>query len=117
MSLTWNATIGTAARLASALIQIPNLRFEISEHCAEAQSNERFAYTPSLGIFRATIDQYGNSLFTENQLLEVLNSNSSNPLKLPQEISRLLGADWDVELDRYRIDVADENPDWIRVVS
>ncbi len=117
MSLTWNATLGTAARLASALIQIPNLRFEISEHCAQAQSNERFAFTPNLGIFRATMDQYGNSLFTENQLREVLNSNSSNPIKLPQEMARLLGTDWDTELDKYRIDVADENPDWIRVVS
>ena len=32
-------------------------------------------------------------------------------------MARLLGTDWDTELDKYRIDVADENPDWIRVVS
>jgi hypothetical protein len=117
MSLTWNASLGTAARLASALIQIPNLRFEITEHCVAAQSNERFAFTPTLGIFRATIDQHGNSLFTENQLLELLSTNSSNPLKLPAAISGLIGAAWDEELDRYRIEAADEKPDWVRGVS
>jgi hypothetical protein len=47
------------------------------------------------------MDAAGNSIFNENQLQAILSENP-NPLNLPAAINRLLGVDWDMELDTYR---------------
>ena len=100
-SLTWNSIHGTAARLTSELLKIPGLRFELTELSPAIGHHERFAFTPNLGLLRCDMDAAGNSIFNENQLQAMLIENP-NPLNLPAAINRLLGVEWDRELDTYR---------------
>lgn len=97
----WRGRSGTAGRLAAALRHWPLLRFEVTEEPGVGSDGERYAATPTLGVFRTAMSANGDVLVQEDRLRAVLAAAGSSA-ELAHGIERLLGAAWDVELEPYR---------------
>ena len=69
---SWSGEPGTGSRLTSALHAFRQLRFEVTEEPSPGREGERYAVTPSLGLFRATIGVHGDVLVPEDRLRSVL---------------------------------------------
>ena len=65
---TWSGPVGTATRLASALKRWPRIRFEVTEHATDASEGERYSYTPTLGVFHATMGLHGDIVVPEDRI-------------------------------------------------
>jgi hypothetical protein len=104
----WRGSAGTAGRLATSLRGWPLIRAEITEEPSEGCDGERYAMTPDLGVFRATMSGNGDVLVQEDRLRAVLACAADLPsLRLATE--RLLGTPWDEELEPFR-QVGDGTP-------
>lgn len=99
----WTGQCGMAAKIASALSSIPHVRFEVTEMSAGADFNQRFCFTPNLGIFRADINVHGDVVINEQRLRFLMESKQNSLQELQQAIDDLLGTAWDVELEPFRV--------------
>ncbi len=99
--LGYKASPGTAARLASELRAFPGLRFEVTQEPGTGIEGERYACTPSLGIFRAAMGPHGDILINEERLRNALAQDASSK-GLAGHIHDLLGTAWDEELESFR---------------
>jgi hypothetical protein len=97
----WHAAAGTAGRLAAALRGWPLIRCEVTEEPSDGADGERYAMTPDLGVFRATMSANGDVLVQEDRLRTVLATSEDLP-SLRHAADRLLGTSWDIELEPYR---------------
>jgi len=100
--LLWSGPAGTAAKMASALVAFPMVRFEVTEEPVGGRGGERFASTPNLGMFRGDMGEYGDILVPEERLRSALAAATSGTLMLAEQIARLVGEPWDRELEPYR---------------
>lgn len=101
--LIWNGRPGTGARLTSALLAIPGIRFEVTEDWVPGRDGERFSVTPALGLFRASIGPHGDALVSEERLRTALHLvKGESKESLVTELSRILGEPWDDELEVFR---------------
>ncbi|GAA2253686.1 DUF3145 domain-containing protein [Streptomyces amakusaensis] len=99
---SWQARVGTASKLASALRGWHLLRFEVTaEPCATAEG-ERYSATPELGIFHAVTGMHGDILIPEDRLRAALLRAARGETDLAAEIEKLLGKPWDDELETFR---------------
>ena len=129
--LSWAGAAGTAAAIASALRGWSGLRFEITEEPTPGTEGERYAFTPDLGIFRATIGVHGDVLVSEERLRAAMARTldgveaDGGPVDdevpqgqsgLAEEITRLLGQPWDDELEPFRLAGADAPVRWLHQV-
>jgi hypothetical protein len=96
----WRGRAGTAGRLAGALRGWSVLRYEVTEEPSAGCDGERYAVTPTLGVFRATTSANGDLLVGEDRLRALLASATGPQLALG--LDRLLGSAWDDELEPYR---------------
>ena len=96
----WRGRPGTAGRLAGALRGWSVLRYEVTEEPSAGCDGERYAVTPTLGVFRATMSANGDLLVSEDRLRNLLATATGPQLSLG--IDTLLGSAWDDELERYR---------------
>ncbi|MCA1712465.1 MAG: DUF3145 domain-containing protein [Actinobacteria bacterium] len=96
----WRGRSGTAGRLAGALRGWSVLRYEVTEDPSAGCDGERYAVTPTLGVFRATTSANGDLLVGEDRLRALL-ANASGP-QLAMGLDALLGSPWDAELEPYR---------------
>ncbi|MCU1592523.1 MAG: hypothetical protein JWP11_3779 [Frankiales bacterium] len=96
----WRGRSGTAGWLAGALRGWSVLRYEVTEEPSAGCDGERYAVTPNLGVFRATTSANGDLLVGEDRLRALLASATGPQLALG--VDKLLGSDWDVELEPYR---------------
>ncbi|MEU6737090.1 DUF3145 domain-containing protein [Streptomyces physcomitrii] len=99
---SWRGESATASRLASALRGWDLLRFEVTAEPAEGTEGERYSATPALGIFHAVIGVHGDILVPEDRLRAALTRAQRGESRLESELSRLLGKDWDDELEPFR---------------
>jgi hypothetical protein len=99
--IAWRAPAGTAARIASSLREWGLLRFEVTEDPSGGCDGERFAVTPSLGLFRATVGATGDIQVGEDRLRALLGT-APDGVALAHGLERLLGTEWDEELEPYR---------------
>ncbi len=97
----WRGRSGTAGRIAAALRGWPLVRFEVTEEPSDGCDGERYASTPDLGVFRATMSANGDVLVQEGRLRALVDSTSDHAT-LAHGVARLLGTPWDVELEPYR---------------
>ena len=98
--VSWRGRPGTASRLAAALRGWSVLRYEVTEEASPGLDGERYAVTPTLGVFRATMSANGDVLVGEDRLRALL-ATASGP-QLAQGLDGLLGSAWDAELEPYR---------------
>lgn len=97
-SLEFRAPAGTAAKIATALKNWHYLRFEVSE--IGIHGGEIFRCTPELGIHRASVDQVGNILVSENVIRKALGHFDDEEIRMNLETA--LGSEWDQALEIYR---------------
>ena len=93
---------GTGAKLAASLRAWPMLRFEVTEEASAAGDGERLAYVPGRGFHRAMISASGDVVVGEERLRGLL-SRAKTSDDFAHGITELLGADWDAELEPYRL--------------
>ncbi|MCU1672612.1 MAG: hypothetical protein JWN77_725, partial [Frankiales bacterium] len=96
----WRGRSGTASRLAGALRGWSVLRYEVTEEPSSGCDGERYAVTPTLGVFRATTSANGDLLVGEDRLRALL-ATATGP-QLAMGLDTLLGSPWDAELEPYR---------------
>ena len=109
---SWIGKVGTGAKIASALRGWENLRYEVTEEATQTTEHSRWSHTPTLGIFYAQTDQYGNMLVPENRIHNAL-ENTSDYENLVKKIRLALGSAWDEELEPFRKTVTEVNIRWI----
>ena len=107
--IIWIGKQGMGARIASALLAFKNIRYEVTEDSNSHHEGERFAATPALGLFRASIGQYGDVMVHEDRLRNVITQTDATGESIADEINRLLGQPWDAELEVFRAAHADSN--------
>ena len=101
--LSWQAEPGTGARIASALRNWTQLRFEVTEEPSAGAEGERWSSTPTLGLFHATTGVHGDIVVREDRLRASLARAAADPATdVVAELQGLLGKAWDDELETFR---------------
>jgi hypothetical protein len=100
--LSWQAPIGTAARLASALRGWVHLRFEVTEEPTAGAEGARYSFTPDLGIYHAVTGPHGDIMIPEDRLKAAMQKAARGEVELTDELDRILGRPWDDELEPFR---------------
>jgi len=101
--LSWQGEQGTAAAIASALRDWHLIRFEVTEEPSAGGEGERYSCTPDLGLFCATTGPHGDIMVREDRLRAALARAVSDPsISVEVELTTLLGAPWDEELEPFR---------------
>ncbi|MCB0918261.1 MAG: DUF3145 domain-containing protein [Actinobacteria bacterium] len=114
--LSWQAPPGTGAAVASALGGFAPLRFEVTEEPTPGREGERFAVTPSLGLFRATIGIHGDVMISEDRLRSAMQE-AAGPQEFNDRVSGLLGQAWDDELEPFRFAGDGNSVRWLHQVG
>lgn len=99
---SWTGKVGTSAAVASALRGWNQLRFEITEEPSPGSEGARYSYTPELGIFHAVTGLHGDIMIPEDRLKAAMVKAAMGDTTLPIEIDKLLGKQWDDELEPFR---------------
>ena len=101
--LSWQADTGTGSRLASALRDWVQLRFEVTEEPSAGAEGERWSSTPTLGLYHATTGVHGDIVVREDRLRAALARAAADPATdVVRELQGLLGKAWDDELETFR---------------
>lgn len=96
----WSGPEDGGAVLATALMNLKQITFEITQDYAFG--GYRWSFTPRLGLFQSATDAAGNLVIGENQIRLAMERAGSNPLKIQAELRKLLGQEFDDELEKYR---------------
>ncbi len=99
---SWAGPVGTGAKLASALRGCQRLRFEVTEEACATAEGTRWAYTPTLGIFSATMGRHGDIMIHEERLKQAILADALGTKPLLVALQDLLGTPWDDELETFR---------------
>lgn len=113
--LSFSGAPGFAAQLASRLVAMQQLRFEVTQEPSPGTEGFRYAYTPELGLFTAQIGVHGDILVSEERLRNIV-SESGSDSSLADSINNLLGSKWDDELDVFRQATEDVPVRWLHQV-
>ena len=97
----WRGSPGMAGRMANALKAWPLLRFEVTEDPSSGNDGERIMYVPGLGVHRATTGANGDLMIGEDQVRALL-AHVVGAEGYSQGLARLLGEEWDADLEPYR---------------
>ena len=108
---------GTGAQLTSALKACVRARFEVTEEASASGAGNRWAYTPSLGLFSATIGEHGDIMIHEDRLKQALLADALGRRSLAEGVADLLGARWDDELEVFRQAGAGQPVRWLHKVG
>jgi hypothetical protein len=100
--LSWQGEPGNAATMASALRGWRQLRYEVTEEPSPGCEGARYSYTPDLGLFHAVTGPHGDILIAEDRLKAAMVKASLGESPLEHELTRLLGKQWDDELEPFR---------------
>ena len=89
-----------AVELVTALTKLGDVTFEIV--CLDGTDARRWVFVPALGLASVAIDQAGNHILGENELLELVRRANHNGLKLERLIRQALLSAWDECLEDLR---------------
>jgi hypothetical protein len=99
---SWSASVGTAAKLVSALRGWQHLLFEATEDPTPYSEGARFSSTPELGVFHAVTGLHGDIMIPEDRLKAAVVKAALADGALEHEIDKLLGRSWDEALEPFR---------------
>jgi hypothetical protein len=105
------------AEVVSALRGWDNLRFEVTEEPSPGSDGSRWSHTPSLGIHHAWTSASGDAVINEDRLRAAISASHGDPARLTRELDRLLGRDWDDELEPFRRAGDGANVRWLHMVG
>jgi len=100
--LSWTGSAGTGAAIVSALRGWKHLRFEITEEATPSTEGSRYSCTPELGVFHAVTGMHGDIMIPEDRLRAAAVKASLGETTLENEVDKLLGKQWDDELETFR---------------
>lgn len=112
----WSGQPGTGAQLANALQQWTMLRFEVTEDPSPGIDGERIMFVPGRGVYRAATSANGDLMIAEDRLRALL-ATTADSENLRHGLDKLLGAEWDAELEPYRHSGDDGAQNWLSQVS
>src|SRR5215204_1724653 len=95
--------------LAEASVRSHRRRHRLSE-------GERYAYTPTLGVFYAVTGKHGDILVPEDRLRHAMLTANSGGRDLHTALDILLGKEWDDELEPFRYAGEDAPVRWLHQV-
>ncbi|GAA4283863.1 DUF3145 domain-containing protein [Brevibacterium daeguense] len=100
--ICWRAASGSGARIASALRGWEGVRYEVTEEPAPGVNGARWSHTPSLGLYHATTDVFGNIVVPEDIIRSALERSAGDATRMTEEMNKALGQAWDDELEPFR---------------
>lgn len=103
-------------KLAKALQKWQMLRFEITEDASPGVDGERIMFVPSRGLYRTATSANGDLLIDENRIRALL-ATTTDADTLRHGLNKLLGTEWDAELNVYRNYDDDAGQNWLSQVS
>lgn len=113
---SWSGPAGSAAVLASKFAGFQRVRFEITEEASPGADGHRFAFTPALGAFSATIGVHGDILVGEDRIKRAIASDALGSESIYDALAALLGTPWDDELEVFRHASDDAPVRWLHQV-
>jgi len=87
--------------IAATLAECKNIFFEIAHPLSANTLGERICYAPTLGIYRSSLDQFGNQVINENRLLKILSEVGESD-SIEKNLREALGLDWDEKFEQLR---------------
>ena len=99
--ISFLASMAEMRELAFELTTLPGIFYEVSHPLTHESLGQRICYTPSLGIYQASLDEFGNQVFNENQLA-VLTQGSATASEITSKLKSILGQAWDQQLEPLR---------------
>lgn len=112
----WDGPAGSAAAICSALSRWGRVRFEITEDATQNSDGQRYAYTPTLGVFHASTGECGDVMVHENRIRAAVATDAAGGEPLRVALDRLLGGPWDDELEAFRHAGEDAPVRWLHKV-
>ncbi|MEY4322354.1 MAG: hypothetical protein RL410_135 [Actinomycetota bacterium] len=112
----WVGSTGMAAKIATGIRALPHIRFEITEQTSVAGLDQRFSYTPTLGLFRADIDINGDIVINEQRVRHAMEVAELEGVSLTTALDSMLGTAWDAELEPFRIAADGNAVRWVHKV-
>ena len=100
--LSWTGEAGLGARIASGLRGWDNLRYEVTEEPSPGVDGSRWSHTPALGIHHTWTSANGDAVIHEDRLRDAVQASGTDRGALLDELDRVLGSDWDAELEPFR---------------
>lgn len=113
----WRGEAGTGAKLTSALRACQRVRFEVIQEPGPAGEGLRWAFTPSLGVFAASIGAHGDIMIHEDRLKRAILADGTGTRPLQESLAELLGTAWDDELEAFRQAGDGATVRWLHQVS
>ena len=83
-----------------AITKLGDVSFELV--CFDKADARRWVFEPTLGLGSVCVDQAGNQVIGENELLELVRKSSHNGLKLERSIRKVLLSHWDERFEELR---------------
>jgi len=111
--LEWRSQPSTASRLAGRLRRLGQVFFETVEGPSAGCDAERYAFTPELGLHRASIGANGDVVVGEAPLRALLDRGEARD-SLIRGLHRLLGTQWDDVLEPMRRGAHGAPVTWLR---
>jgi hypothetical protein len=112
-SASWVGSDGFASRLVSSLAKWSKIRMDITQQPSSLNKGERYSLTPSLGVFRAVIDEFGETNISESRIRAALIRSKEEQEPAEVELAFLLGDPWDEELEPFRRAQSDTTVRWL----
>ena len=98
-SLPFRTSIDNLPKLVSTLFEFPNIFAEVLRDPINGGLGERWLITPSLGLRRLDINEFGDAVVDENQLRSAIAAGGD----LAAQLGWLIGEPWERELEPLRI--------------
>ena len=100
LQASFEASSLQAHEVVAAITKLGDVTFELV--CFDVSDARRWVFVPTLGLGSVAIDQAGNQLVGENELLELVRRANHNGLKLERLIRQSLLSAWDDCLEDLR---------------
>lgn len=111
--LNWYGKTDIAPKIVSNLAAWSKIRFEVIQQPMNDYLGQRYSITPELGIFRADINSFGETLLTESRIKSCVYRALQEKTSIEQELDFILGKPWDSDLEPFRNNQIDSKVKWI----